>query len=280
MNIMVTGAAGEYGSLALKHLKRLAPNDNIFALMRDESKKAEYEKQGFTVRIADYADTDSMVRAFEGIDRLLFVSVPVFDLQKNVVEAIKKSNISFVAYTSLCHPEYKKFGLEINHKQTEALISATGIPHTFLRNNWYMEIVMPMLKSAVKTGDFPYYAGDSKVSWAAKSDLAEAGAKVISSGDYPEILELSGEAVTFSELAKEIEIVANRPINIRDVSKAEFTAAMKHTNISEQGLMFATIWQDYAVAGNNGEADLTADVLEGVIGHKLTSAADMIKSIL
>ena len=84
-------------------------------------KKAELESQGFTVRVADYADVNAMVQAFDGIDRLLFVSVPVFDLQKNVVEAIRQSNIGFVAYTSLCHPEYSKFGLEINHRQTEEL---------------------------------------------------------------------------------------------------------------------------------------------------------------
>ena len=278
MNIMVTGAAGEYGSLALKHLKQLALNENIFALVRDGSKKAELEAQGFTVRVADYADVNAMVQAFDGIDRLLFVSVPVFELQKNVVEAIKKSNISFIAYTSLCHPEYNKFGLEINHKQTEELIRATGIPHTFLRNNWYMEIIMPLLTTAVKTGDFPYYAGDSRVSWIAKSDLAEAGAKVIAGGEYPEILELSGKAVTFAELAEEVKAVTQRPLNIRNVSKGEFTEAMKRTDISDQGLMFATVWQDYAVNGNNGEAELTADVLESVIGHKLMTAADMLKN--
>ena len=277
MNIMVTGAAGEYGSLALKHLKKLVPNENIFALVRDNKKKVELEAQGFTVRVADYADVNAMVQAFDGIDRLLFVSVPVFELQKNVVDAIKKSNISFIAYTSLCHPEYKKFGLEINHKQTEELIRATGIPHTFLRNNWYMEIVMPLLTTAMKTGDFPYYSGDSKVSWAAKSDLAEAGAKVIAGGEYPEILELSGKAVTFAELAEEVKAVTQHPLNIRNVSKSEFTEAMKRTDISDQGLMFATVWQDYAVNGNNGEAELTADVLESVIGHKLMTVADMLK---
>lgn len=40
MNIMVTGAAGEYGSLALKHLKKLVPNENIFALVRDNKKES------------------------------------------------------------------------------------------------------------------------------------------------------------------------------------------------------------------------------------------------
>lgn len=42
--------------------------------------------------------------------------------------------------------------------------------------------------------------------------------------------------------------------------------------------MFATVWQDYAVNGNNGEAELTADVLESVIGHKLMTAAEMIRN--
>ena len=37
--------------VALKHLKKLAPNENIFALVRDSRKKAELEAQGFTVRV-------------------------------------------------------------------------------------------------------------------------------------------------------------------------------------------------------------------------------------
>ena len=279
MNIMVTGAAGGYGSLALEHLKRFAPNDNIFALVRNNRKKAELEAKGFIVRVADYADINSMVQAFSGIDRLLFVSVPVFELQKNVVEAIRKSGIKFVAYTSLCQPDYSKFGLEINHNKTEALISSTGIPHTFLRNNWYTELILPFLTAAAKSGDFPYYAKDAKVAWAAKTDLAEAGAKVISGGEYPEILELSGNAVTFAELAKDVAS-AGYEMNIRQVSKGEFANAMRKTDISDMGLMLAVSYQDYAINGNNGEAELTANVLESVIGHKLISAADMLKAMI
>lgn len=278
MNIMVTGASGEYGSLALKHLKKLAPNENIFALVRDNKKKAELESQGFTVRVADYADVNAMVQAFDGIDRLLFVSVPVFDLQKNVVEAIRQSNIGFVAYTSLCHPEYSKFGLEINHRQTEELIRATGIPHTFLRNSWYMEMVLPMLMTSAKNGDYPYFAKNAKLGWTAKTDLAEAGAKVIAGGEYPEILELSGNAISYEELAKEVESATEKPLNIRLVSKEEYTVSMKKAGISDMGLMLGTAYQEYAQKGNNGEAELTADVLESVIGHKLMTAAEMIRN--
>ncbi|MBR5684201.1 MAG: NmrA family NAD(P)-binding protein [Ruminococcus sp.] len=163
MNIMITGAAGGYGSYAINFLKEFAPNDNIIALVRDNGKKADLEAKGFEVRVADYSDLSGMTKAMEGVDRLLFVSVPVFDLQKNVVEAAKASGVKYIAYTSICEPQYHKFGLEINHKQTEELIRQTGIPHTFLRNGWYLEMMMPYLEASAKMGAFPYYAGDAKV---------------------------------------------------------------------------------------------------------------------
>lgn len=51
------------------------------------------------------ADKVSPVRAFEGIDRLFFVSVPVHEVQIPVVEAEKEVGIQFIAYTSLYDPQ-------------------------------------------------------------------------------------------------------------------------------------------------------------------------------
>lgn len=272
MNIMVTGAAGGYGSYAINFLKEFALKDNIIALVRDNSKRVALEAKGFEVRVADYSDLSGMTKAMQGVDRLLFVSVPVFDLQKNVVAAAKASGVKYIAYTSICEPQYKKFGLEINHKQTEELIRQTGIPHTFLRNGWYLEMMMPYLEASAKMGAFPYYAGDAKVAWAAKRDLAEAGAIVIAYGCDEEILELSGNAVTYAELARS----SGKDMEIKPVSRNEFMAVMARSGIPQMGMMLAQSYQDYAVQGSNGEEKLTSAVLEKVIGHKLLTAAEMI----
>ena len=112
MNIMVTGAAGGYGSYALDYLKRLAPDANIYGLVHNAAKGKELEEEGIQVRVADYADRKALVEAFDGIDRLLFVSVPVFELQRNVVAAAKEAGVKFIAYTSIADPQYSKFGLE------------------------------------------------------------------------------------------------------------------------------------------------------------------------
>ena len=41
--------------------------------------------KGVEVRLGDFADKASLVKAFQGIDRLLFVSVRYSNIQKNVV---------------------------------------------------------------------------------------------------------------------------------------------------------------------------------------------------
>ena len=280
MNIMVTGAAGGYGSYALDYLKRFAPDANIYGLVHNAAKGKELEEEGIQVRVADYADRKVLVEAFDGIDRLLFVSVPVFELQRNVVAATKEAGVKFIAYTSIADPQYSKFGLEINHRQTEQLIAESGIPYVILRDNWYLELVTDYMKAAVKAGRFPYYAGTGKIAFALKREYAEAGARVIAGGEYPQVLTLAGKPVSFPELAKLTEEAAGRKLDIYETSKGKFLMEFAAGEISDLGRMLAASYQDYAFAGNNGEEDLTTDDFETVLGHPVTPLADAIRELL
>lgn len=101
MNIMVTGANGGYGSLAIGYLQKLAPNANIYGLVRSEAKGVALKEKGIQIRIGDYADFDSMKKALSGIDRLLFVSSPIPGIQKNVVDAAVANDVKYIAYTGI-----------------------------------------------------------------------------------------------------------------------------------------------------------------------------------
>ena len=119
-----------------------------------------YPREGLVVseaRIGDFSDKASLVKAFEGINKLLFVSVPYLGIQKNVVEAAKECSVSFIAYTSIFGVNYPKFGLEINHRETEQWIKESGIPYTILRNNWYIDLDEGLLHAAKKNWPFPLY---------------------------------------------------------------------------------------------------------------------------
>ena len=280
MKIMVTGTAGGYGHYAVDYVKAFAPEAEVYGLVRNADDAAKLEAKGIYARIGDYADKASLARAFDGIDRLLFVSVPVHELQINVVAAAKEADVGFIAYTSLHDPQYAKFGLEINHRQTEQLIRETGIPHTFLRNCWYLEMAVPLAATAVKTGRYPWYAGDAKVSWAMKRELAEAGARVITGNGYPEIIELAGKPVSYREIGEAAQALTNKSIEIMPVNKDAFNSLMASSGIDQIGLMLGGAYQDYALSGNNGEAESTTDAFEQVLGHPLTPLAEALRELI
>lgn len=280
MNILITGANGGYGTYVLDFLKNNTKNNNIFCLVRSEEKGKKIIEKGFKIRIGDYADPNSMKQALKGIDRLLLISTSVPGVHKNVINAAKENGVKYIAYTSLYGVDYPKFGLEKNHKETEELIKQSGIKHTFLRNNWYFEMIFPLLNVGRKTKKFLYFSGDKKLSWVLKKDLAEVGAKVIIDGCDKEILDLANKPVTFKELGEFLIEATHEKVEIKEVSKAEFEEWLKNQEISQIGSYLAISYQDYMIKGNNGEEDATAEEIENFLKHPLTSYTDSIKYII
>lgn len=261
-------------------IKQFNPSVQLFGLVRDEKDAKTLEAKGVTPRIGDYADKNSLVKAFEGIDRLLFVSLPNHNLQKNVVEAIKESSIKFVAYTSINGIEYSKFGLEINHKQTEELIKNTGVPHTFLRNSWYLDLDRDLVLSAGKTGKFYYTANGGVNSWALKSEYAEAGARVILADNNPEIVHLSRTPHSYEDLADAIGKATDKTLDIRKVDTASFEKFLTEADIQGLNLGLAQMMQTYVQNGNNGEENNTPTDFETVLGRKLAPLSEIVKTYL
>ena len=221
-----------------------------------------------------------MKEALKGIDRLLFISTSVPGLHKNVINAAKENGVKYIVYTSIYGVDYEKFGLEKNHKETEELIKESGIPHTFLRNNWYFEIIYPLLLVAKNEKKLLYYCRDKKISWILKKDLAEAGAKIIIDGYDKEILDFANKPISFKELGAYLEEATKEKIEIKEVSKEEFNNFIGKTNISKMGSYLSTAYQDYMIKGNNGEENATAEDLEKILQHPVTSYPDSIKYLL
>ena len=74
MTVLVTGATGGFGGYAIDALESLIPSDEIIGLARSKEKAERLTARGVAIRIGDYSDSDSLEAAFDGIDRLLFVS--------------------------------------------------------------------------------------------------------------------------------------------------------------------------------------------------------------
>lgn len=233
-HILVTGATGQLGALVIDALLKTTPAAEIAGLVRPAkggapSKVEQLEAQGMQARTGDYTDPASLRTALEGIERLLFISSSELDdrvaQHRNVVEAAVAAGVELIAYTSVLHADRSPLGLAEDHRQTEALLAASGAPTVLLRNGWYTENYMASVPAALAHDAMLGAAGEGRIASAARADYAEAAAAVLTSkdGQGGRIYELAGDgAYTLAELAAELARQAGRPIAYKDLPQAEF----------------------------------------------------------
>lgn len=230
MTIAITGATGKLGRLIVNDLKTKTQADKIIALARTPAKAADL---GVQVRQADYSKPETVERALAGVDTLLLVSSNEIGQRavqhRNVIEAAKKAGVQWIVYTSLLHAETSAIkSLADEHLVTEADLKASGVPFTILRNGWYTENYTASIPGAVAGGAFLGSAADAKISSAPRADYAEAAATVLTSeGHKGKVYELAGDqAYTLSDLAAEISRQTGKTIPYKNLSEAEYAAAL------------------------------------------------------
>ncbi|MGX2946569.1 SDR family oxidoreductase [Enterococcus alishanensis] len=280
MNYLVTGATGGFGQLALGFLKDLVPQENIFALARSQEKAEKLTAEGFKVRIADYSDAEKMNAALKDIDALLFVSGAPGNRQaehENVIHAAKANDVSFIAYTSFADVDHSTSALAADHLFTEKTIKASGISHTFLRNNWYLENELSIAGAALAGGKFVYAAENGKTGWALKREYAEVAAKAVATREFPEVLELSGTPVSYGELAQDLKEATGKDFEVIAGSDQAFIENLVTNGLPQSvAEMFLTFQHDI----NNNQLDVTSDDFARALGRPLTSRVDGLKELL
>jgi len=141
--IAVTGATGQLGRIVIDALLKKVPAGEIIAAVRTPAKAADLAALGVIVRQADYGQPETLEAAFAGVDKLLLISgseVGQREAQhKAVIEAARAAGVGFIAYSCLLHADTSPLGLGVEHRATEALLKASGIPFALLRNGWYSE---------------------------------------------------------------------------------------------------------------------------------------------
>ena len=236
--LLVTGATGQLGSLVIDALLETTPAAGIAGLVRQDrnggpSKADHLKTRGVETRDGDYDDLASLRSAFAGIERLLFISSSSMDERvaqhRNVVEAARSAGVSLIAYTSVLHADRSPLGLAEDHRRTEALLAASGIPCVLLRNGWYTENYMASLPAALAHDALLGAAGDGRIASAARADYAIAAAAVLVSGEDQagRTYELAGDtAYTLAELAAEVSRQTGRDIAYHDMAQTEYEAAL------------------------------------------------------
>ncbi|HWJ79074.1 MAG TPA: NmrA family NAD(P)-binding protein, partial [Niallia sp.] len=148
MKLLITGATGKLGSKIVQFLLKTIPAEQLAVSVRNPEKAENLRTLGVDVRHGDFDEPQTLDTAFAGIDRLLIISADGdtetrIRQHSNAVSAAERAGVKFIAYTSIANAQESTNFLAEVHKATENAIEKTGIPYSFLRNNWYLENELP-----------------------------------------------------------------------------------------------------------------------------------------
>lgn len=282
MSFVITGATGQLGRLVVDSLlAKGVPADQVVALGRDEERLAGLAALGVTTRKVDYADTAALAAAFDGADRVLLISGSEVGQRlpqhQNVIDAAAAAGVQLLAYTSIANADTSGIILAAEHKATEEAIVAAGLPHTFLRNSWYLENYTGQLATYTEHGTVLGAAGDGQVSAATRADFAEAAAAALLLEQPQEVYELGGAAFSLKELAATVTEVTGTDVTSTDVPAEELTKVLVGAGLPEG---YAAVLADADLGLGRGDLYVDRADLEGLLGRPATSLAEALRAAL
>ncbi|GAA1295874.1 NAD(P)-dependent oxidoreductase [Planotetraspora silvatica] len=285
MSIVITGATGQLGRLIITDLLAAGvPADGITAVARSTEKAADLVAKGVGLHIADYDRPETFVGVFRPEDRVLLISGT--DVGRRtaqhaaVIDAAKAAGVAQLAYVGVFGGPKTDLLLAGDHHETERLILDSGLPYTFLRNNWYSEMYTGDLAGIVERGAVVnHVAEDGRVATATRSDYAAAAAVVLrTDGHLDKAYELGGDtAWTFEEFAEELTRQTGTKVVHTSVPAAELKAILTGVGVPEG---FADVLVDVDEGISRGLLAATPGDLSRLTGRPTTPIADAIAAAL
>jgi len=273
---MITGATGQLGTAVVNLLLNKTEAKNISVLVRDPAKAESFKLKGVSIYQGDYYDYNSLVKAFNGHDKLFFIStndmVNRESQQENVVKAASEAKIKHIIYTSFQHKNEtgsSPIGMIANvHIFTEKLIKDSGMTYTILRNGLYADFIPVIIgKNVFETGTIYLPAGNGRTAFTLRSDLAAGSVAVMTSkGHENKTYEFcSDQLYTFSEIASMLSQINGKQITYISPSNEEYKATLTKAGVPAPYVaMFAACSEGV----KQGEFDFKDHTLSNLLGGK------------
>jgi len=264
--ILITGASGNVGGAVLK--KVVESGQPVSAMYRSDADARSAPPKVRAV-IADFADKNSLSRAFENVDSLFLVCSPILqlvELESNAIDIAGEKGIKHLVLSSSAGAGRWDKSFPKWHTEAEHALKSSGLGHSIVRPNSFMQNITAFFAGTIQTQDVFYSSmGQSKASLVDVQDIADVVAALLTSEAQNAVYELNGpEALTYSEVAERISKHSGRTIRYVDIPMAEQMKALLNTGMPDWQAQALIDLQDYYLQGNGGE--LTDDI-ERITGH-------------
>ncbi len=233
--ILITGSTGRVG----QHLVRILSERGqaVRALVRTSEKAKTVDLPNVEIAYGDFSDKQSMTKALNHIDKLFLLSKERENqalLQEQCIRAAQQSGVTYIVKLScamVTSPTKSKIGSL--HHMTENLLKISGIPHTNLRPNFFMQN-LGIHHSEVNNQDkMRAPMKDGRVSMIHVKDVARIAAEVLLNPQYQgKSYDLSGvEAFTYDEIAQRLSTQLGRTIRYENIPPSALGQALANLGL-------------------------------------------------
>jgi uncharacterized protein YbjT (DUF2867 family) len=224
--ILVT-TAGKVGS---ETARLLAQRDMpVRVLVRDPAKAKTLAEGGAQVAAGDLDVPASIDEAMTGIDTVVLVSPAVPAQELNVIGAAARAGTGHVIKATSKASADSPIARRRWQAEIEAGLAASGIPHTLLRSNAYMQNTLMLASAIAANSSFGSAAGKGRTGMVDARDVAAAAAEIASSPatHAGQTYWLSGpEPISNYDVAAVLSRLLSRTITYREVTFEENRDAM------------------------------------------------------
>lgn len=287
--ILVTGATGHFGKATIDFLlnKGIAPS-HIIGMVRDDEKASDLKSKGVQSRVGDYNNYASLVSAFSGVEKLLFISGSEIENRsiqhQNVVNAAKEAGVKQVVYTSfLGKNETESSPLWIvaeSHLQTENWLRESGMDYTILKNTLYMDFVPVFMgENVLDVGIIYLPAGSGRVAAALRSEMAEATANILLSDNHVGKVYrfTNSESFSYDEVAQILGEISKKDMKYISPTVEDFSSTLKGFGVPDS---IIGLTAGFAIAQAQGELEEVGNDLENLLGRKPTTVKAFLNQIM
>lgn len=281
--MLVTGATGKLGSKIVETLLKKVPVNQLAVSVRNPEKAEGLRARGVDVRKGDFDYPETLDAAFAGVDRLLIISADGDNETRirqhaNAIAAAERAGVKFIAYTSIANAKESENILAPTHKATEEAIMKTGIPYSFLRNNWYLENEISSIQGVLAGAPWVTSAGNGKVGWALQQDYADAAVAVLTgNGHENSIYELSGKLLTQEEFVSALGNVLGKEVPVQQVDDKTYANIMKGAGVPDFLVPFLV---EIQTGIRKGTLEVESNDFEKLLGRSATPISDGLNQIV
>ena len=294
--IVITGASGNYGRGLTDRLIAAGRAADLILITRSPAKLADRAAQGCTVRYGDFDKPETLAEAVQGAERMLLISGTRVGARvaqhKAAIDAAAAAGVRHIAYTSFIGIDDPANPAEVrhDHAETEALIRASGLAWTMLRDAHYADAMIVMAGPQVmQSGQWVSNAGEGLEAMVWRDDcIASAAAVLTGEGHEGQVYNITGpELQTFREVAALMAEITGRPVEYVSTTDEEQYAMFDALGIPRRPVDDQTVaglpWNSddmvtFGQAIREGFLQVCTDDVERLTGRKARSVREMIEA--